>query len=137
MNTSIFSKCLCGLFSLLLWISFVGYVCKVSEANFDKIQTGMTVQETIHILGQPTRFEKVLGKGEQTLAIWRHPNVMITLKFVYDHLIMKDFIKDRELSEFIGDDDFIKQNDKDHVENKNGGYMKRAYKKPASISAMK
>ena len=137
MNTYAYNKCLCGLFLLLLFASFVGYVGKANESNFDKIETGMSMQQAIHILGKPTHLEKVLANNQLTLAIWEQPNTMIILKFIYDQVVVKNFTKTGGLNAIIGDDDFIKQNNHEDVENKVNEYTGRAEKKKVFISTMK
>lgn len=69
---------------------------RVSKENYDRVQDGMTTQQVIDILGQPsdksTKGGEVLGLGGSTTTMtWRHGQQTITARFVNDKLISKEY----------------------------------------------
>lgn len=132
-----YNKGLCCLFLLLLVISLVGFVSKVNENNFEKIEAGMTLQQVINILGKPSHLEAIIANNDAlTLAIWRQPNSLIMLKFIANRVAMKNFSKNIGVNTLIGDDDFITKNDHEDVENRVREYVERSEKKRTSIATL-
>lgn len=67
---------------------------KVTQENFEKIQTHMTIDQVISVLGKPTNSEKInLGGISGISAIWRDANGEIDIQFLNDKVIVKSFSK--------------------------------------------
>lgn len=67
---------------------------KLSQSNFDKIKNGMTKQEVIALLGEPTSAESVNIMGiSGTSAVWKNSTVEIDIQFLNDKVAVKLFNK--------------------------------------------
>lgn len=63
---------------------------QVTEENFNKVQTGMTMSQVTIILGPPTSTESVGFMGfSGTTAVWKNQNVEITIIFFDDKVQIK------------------------------------------------
>jgi PBP1b-binding outer membrane lipoprotein LpoB len=71
--------------SLLLILGFVlGGCSKITQANYEKIEMGMTYQEVVDILGAPDEMQDVMGAKS---CVWgKDPNV-IDIKFIGDKVV--------------------------------------------------
>lgn len=65
---------------------------KLTAENFAKIQTDMTMQQVVEIIGQPTRMESIDILGiAGTSAVWRSNHAEITIHFVNNAVQIKMF----------------------------------------------
>ena len=67
---------------------------KISQENFEKIQTGMPLSQVIAILGEPTESSSVDVAGfSGTGSKWQSGEVTITIQFVNGKVIAKQLSK--------------------------------------------
>ena len=67
---------------------------KVTQENFNKIKTNMTMKEVISILGEPTSSDSVNIAGiSGTSAIWKEKEAEIDIQFLNDKVTVKTFSK--------------------------------------------
>jgi hypothetical protein len=67
---------------------------KISQTNFDKINTNMTMKEVVAILGEPTSSESINIAGiSGTSAVWKDKNAEIDIQFLNDKVTVKAFSK--------------------------------------------
>ena len=79
---------------LFLCVLLFGCGSKVSQENFDKIKTGMTLEEVRTILGEPAETSSVgLGPISGTSATWKNKNAKIAIQFVNGKVTLKTFEK--------------------------------------------
>ena len=67
---------------------------RVNQDNFDKIKTGMSLAEVRAILGEPTdssSIDAVVFSGAS--VIWKGEGITISIQFVNDKVIAKEFLK--------------------------------------------
>jgi hypothetical protein len=65
---------------------------RITQANFDKIQPGMSMTEVIHFLGEPTSSDSInIGGLSGTAATWKDKNSIITIQFLNDTVQIKSF----------------------------------------------
>ncbi len=87
--------CLTGILAVVLVLSLLLANCgadKITKANFDKIQTGMTEAEVQAILGPPTEAQGVdVAVFSGTVSTWKQKNVTITIQFVNGKVVAKQF----------------------------------------------
>lgn len=58
---------------------------KISAENFERIRTGMSQQEVVAILGEPTETSAVSIAGlSGGMATWKDGNTVISVQFVND-----------------------------------------------------
>ncbi len=70
---------------------------KISQENFLKIQTGMSLAQVQAILGEPTEASSVdLAVFSGTVSKWRQGDVTITIQFVNGKVVAKQFSKTKE-----------------------------------------
>lgn len=86
---------------LVLSISLTLIACsKVTQANFDKIKSNMSMNEVIAILGNPTTSEDLaIGDLSGTSATWKDNKAEIDIQFLNDRVTVKSFNKTIEGSE--------------------------------------
>ena len=66
----------------------------VNQANFDKIQSGMTMNEVVEILGPPTETSEVGFAGiSGTTSKWQHNDSAIVINFLNGKVMAKQFLK--------------------------------------------
>lgn len=83
------------LISLLLLLTACG--SKISQQNFEKIQPGMTMQQVVNILGEPSNVESFDIAGlSGSSASWRDKNSLITIQFLNNQVKIKTFGKSSE-----------------------------------------
>jgi outer membrane protein assembly factor BamE (lipoprotein component of BamABCDE complex) len=67
---------------------------KISQANFEKIQTGMPLAQVITLLGEPTESSSVdVAVFSGTVSKWKQGEVTITIQFVNGKVVAKQFSK--------------------------------------------
>lgn len=73
------------LFSLML------FACaKATPDNYDKVQTGMSMQQVVAILGEPTGVESFNFAGlSGTAATWKNGDTTIVVQFFNDKVQIK------------------------------------------------
>lgn len=66
---------------------------RVTRENYEKIRTGMTMDEVVKILGEPTDQQSVgIGPLEATTARWEGKSGAISIQFVGKKVQIKRFI---------------------------------------------
>lgn len=66
----------------------------VNQKNYEKIQKGMTSQEVLKILGEPTRSHGVdIAVFSGTVSEWKGSDGTISVQFVNGKVFSKQFIK--------------------------------------------
>ena len=67
---------------------------KISQENFEKIQTGMSLAHVTAILGEPTESSSVdVAVFSGTVSKWRAGGITITIQFVNGKVVAKQFSK--------------------------------------------
>ena len=67
---------------------------KISQENFEKIQTGMSMTQVTAILGEPTESSSVdVAVFSGTVSKWKAGGVTITIQFVNGKVVAKQFSK--------------------------------------------
>jgi hypothetical protein len=67
---------------------------KISQENFEKIQTGMPLSQVIAILGEPTESSSVdVAVFSGTVSKWKAGSVTITIQFVNNKVVAKQLSK--------------------------------------------
>ena len=67
---------------------------KISQENFEKIQTGMALAQVQAILGEPTESSSVdVAVFSGTVSKWQAGEVIITIQFLNGKVVAKQFSK--------------------------------------------
>ena len=67
---------------------------KISQENFEKIQTGMSMAQVTAILGPPTESSSVdVAVFSGTVSKWKAADVTITIQFVNGKVVAKQLSK--------------------------------------------
>jgi len=67
---------------------------KISQENFEKIQTGMALAQVQAILGEPTESSSVdVAVFSGTVSKWKARDVTITIQFVNGKVVAKQLSK--------------------------------------------
>jgi len=67
---------------------------KISQENFEKIQTGMALAQVQAILGEPTESSSVdVAVFSGTVSKWRTGGITITIQFVNGKVVAKQLSK--------------------------------------------
>jgi hypothetical protein len=67
---------------------------KISQENFEKIRTGMSLAQVTAILGEPTESSSVdVAVFSGTVSKWKAGGVIITIQFVNGKVVAKQFSK--------------------------------------------
>lgn len=67
---------------------------KITQENFDKIKTGMTLAEVKAILGEPSDSSSVgLAGFSGATAMWQGEGATINVQFMNGKVIAKEFLK--------------------------------------------
>ena len=85
-----------GIITVLALCAFCLVACgsRVSQANFEKIQTGMTTAQVTAILGEPTESSSVdVAVFSGTVSKWKAADVTITIQFVNGQVVAKQLSK--------------------------------------------
>lgn len=81
-----------GMVICMSLVSCSGY--KISQANFEKIQTGMALAQVQAILGEPTESSSVdVAVFSGTVSKWKAGDVTITIQFVNGKVVAKQLSK--------------------------------------------
>lgn len=88
-------------FFLVVSICLMLAACnKVTQSNFDKIQSSMTMQQVTAILGEPTNSNSVdIGGVSGTSAVWSDGKNEITIQFLNGGVFFKTFSRDGQKQE--------------------------------------
>jgi hypothetical protein len=89
------SHLLAGVLWIVICISLVSCSSfKISQENFEKIQTGMSLAQVTAILGEPTESNSVdLAVFSGTVSKWKAGGITITIQFVNGKVVAKQFTK--------------------------------------------
>jgi hypothetical protein len=78
--------------ALLASALLVGCGSKITQENFDKIQTGMSREDVKAILGEPTESSGVsVGAISGDSWVWKTDGTVITIQFVGGKVLAKQF----------------------------------------------
>lgn len=67
---------------------------KISQENFDKVQTGMSLAQVTAILGPPTESSSVdVAVFSGTVSKWKAGDLTITIQFVNGKVVAKQLSK--------------------------------------------
>ena len=67
---------------------------KISQENFEKIQTGMPLAQVLAILGEPTESSSVdVAVFSGTVSKWKTGDITLTIQFVNGKVVAKQFSK--------------------------------------------
>lgn len=80
----------------LIFSLFLLMACsRVTQENFDKIQTNMTMEQVVAILGNPSSSEGTNFLGvSATAATWKYKKAVITIIFLNNNVQIKSFASD-------------------------------------------
>jgi hypothetical protein len=85
-----------GILVALVLCAFCLVACgsRISQVNFEKIQTGMTMAQVTAILGEPTESSSVdVAVFSGTVSKWTAGDVTITVQFVNGKVVAKQLSK--------------------------------------------
>jgi outer membrane protein assembly factor BamE (lipoprotein component of BamABCDE complex) len=85
-----------GIAIALVLCAFCLVACgsRISPANFEKIQTGMTTAQVTAILGEPAESSSVdVAVFSGTVSKWQAGDVTITVQFVNGKVVAKQLTK--------------------------------------------
>jgi outer membrane protein assembly factor BamE (lipoprotein component of BamABCDE complex) len=85
-----------GIIGALLICVFCLLACssRINQANFEKVQTGMTMAQVTVILGEPTESSSVdVAIFSGTVSKWQAGDVTITIQFVNGKVVAKQLSK--------------------------------------------
>jgi hypothetical protein len=81
-----------GAMVILACALLVGCGSKITQENFDKIQTGMSREDVKAILGEPTESSGVsVGAISGDSWVWKKDGTVITIQFVGGKVLAKQF----------------------------------------------
>lgn len=93
---TLFKKIIPAVFFLAIMCFLTSCAQKISQENFEKIQPGMTMQQVVQILGEPTNVESFNIAGlSGTSATWEHHNAIISIQFLNNQVKIKTFGKSK------------------------------------------
>jgi hypothetical protein len=73
-----------------------GCASKINQANYDKIENGMTMEQVEAILGKATEAKTAgIGPLSGTSAAWSSDTVTISIKFVNGKVQLKSFTENK------------------------------------------
>jgi outer membrane protein assembly factor BamE (lipoprotein component of BamABCDE complex) len=85
-----------GMLVALVLCAFCLVACgsRINQANFEKVQTGMTMAQVTTILGEPTESSSVdVAVFSGTVSKWKAGDVTITVQFVNGKVVAKQLSK--------------------------------------------
>ena len=98
MNLRRMPKLWTGVLCLVITLSLIS--CggpQLTQENFDKVQTGMTLAQVQAILGEPTESSSVdVAVFSGTVSKWRQGDVTVTIQFVNGKVVAKQFSKGKD-----------------------------------------
>lgn len=67
---------------------------KISQENFDRVETNMSMKQVVAILGEPTSAESISIAGiSGTSAVWKDKNSQISIQFLDNKVTVKTYSK--------------------------------------------
>jgi hypothetical protein len=91
--TQLLHSILKGLMTVALCVMLIA-CSRVSQSNFDKIQPGMSMEQIVAILGEPSDSQSITFGGlSGTSATWKNHDATITVQFLNDKMQIKSFLK--------------------------------------------
>lgn len=82
-------------FALLIAVFLAACGSKLTEENFAKIETGMTVAEVTEILGEPTETKSADFLGMSgTSAVWRDEGKLVSIQFFNEKVRLKQMSRE-------------------------------------------
>lgn len=83
-----------GLCALMIASIALTACSRVTQDNFEKIKPGMTMQEVIAILGEPSSSQSInLAGVSGTTAVWESKDNEITIQLINDRVTIKSYSK--------------------------------------------
>lgn len=80
------------IFTLVLAGFLTACSSHVTRENFEKVDVGMAQDQVVKLLGEPTKTTSLtLGELSGTTAYWQHEGSQITIQFINNKVIMKNF----------------------------------------------
>ena len=76
---------LVAVISLVVFCSVLLAACGPTDADFNKVEIGMTTEEVKAIMGEPTSMKTVLGAAEQ----WVYKDKYV-IQFALDKVVIKE-----------------------------------------------
>jgi hypothetical protein len=94
------SQLLTAALSLVICLGLVSCSSfKISQENFEKIQTGMSMAQVTAILGEPTESSSVdVAVFSGTVSKWKAGDITITIQFVNGKVVAKQLSKGEKRS---------------------------------------
>jgi hypothetical protein len=81
-------------FLVLMMVTALVACNRITQDNFDKIQSGMSMSQVISILGEPTDSQSInFGGLSGTSATWKNRDATIVIHFLNDTVQIKSFVK--------------------------------------------
>jgi outer membrane protein assembly factor BamE (lipoprotein component of BamABCDE complex) len=95
MNATRRQQLMAGAVCLVISLSLISCAgSKISQANFEKIKTGMTLAQVTAILGEPTEASSVdVAVFSGTVSKWKAGDITITIQFVNGKVVAKQLSK--------------------------------------------
>lgn len=95
-----FYKTVLRVLALTFFCTLILACSKLTQNNFEKIQTNMTMKEVIAIIGEPTSSESINIAGiSGTSAVWKNKDAEIDIQFLNDRVAVKAFSNSVDESE--------------------------------------
>jgi hypothetical protein len=86
-----------SLLGMVLASSLILVACgsRINSGNFNRIQNGMSEQEVIAILGEPSTSDSVgIGPLSGTTSTWTHEGLTISVQFLNGKVALKNLTKE-------------------------------------------
>jgi outer membrane protein assembly factor BamE (lipoprotein component of BamABCDE complex) len=95
MDATRWQQLMVAVFCLVISLTLISCAgSKISQANFEKIKTGMTLAQVTAILGEPTESSSVdVAVVSGTVSKWKAGDVTITIQFVNGKVVAKQLSK--------------------------------------------
>ncbi len=76
--------------ALILSVGLLGCGSKLTQENFEKVQSGMSMAQVKSILGEPTEAKSFeVGPFSALSATWKDKKTVINIQFVNDKVTVK------------------------------------------------
>ncbi len=80
-----------------LTVALAGCDSRITQSNFQKVESGMAEADVREILGEPTETSSFgVGPFSGTSSVWKGKRGTITIQFVNGKVTLKTFTKDEE-----------------------------------------
>lgn len=87
------SRCVIGILTAVVLLGSVA-CSRVSQHNYEKIQPGMTMEQVINLLGEPSSVESINFAGiSGASAVWKSEGALITIQFLNNQVKIKTLSK--------------------------------------------